>query len=1194
MNTKKLFKLISSFFIIVSIISCGKPNQEKSSASGYIDITEVPEVSGPVFLIITRTDDFNLIEKNPAANIVTLIHVDTNGNFNVDFSEFGIFPDDKIFLIGFVDNDYDGNIPMPTFGDYIGFYIDMKTMNTAYKVNPGNNIINMRINRRVYDFESEIRGNLLTDDPGEWKLIAYSGELELSSSSLDIDHIIGFSKLNKTNSPVDYSLRIMPYIKHVPILHVYVLAFLDKNKNGIADSGDIIGYHKDKNNMPEPIKINEGVFKGIDINFYRTINNPSEYNIKVKGNFTPPYGYSSYSAPIFIMIARAEKIEDIMSNPSESIKTFKKITPGETSFDLDLSQTDLKPGDQVIVIGLWDKDYDGSFPDATPGDYIGSYMNTATLDYNITLVEGANMVVPGGDWTFDIDKEISDYKSTVEGIITDDEAGEFIVIAYTGGLNSLTMSDIDPNDIIAYKNFTKAEGHQLYSLDIMPYGKTLPIEDVYIIGLLDRNKNGIPDNGDKLGYHKQTDGMPAKITIYNGTLSGIDIDLVKEITDNEYNINITGSFNRPDEYNSTSPPIFIVVAETNNPQDIINNPTGVIKDYKKVNPGEVDFNIDLSQTDLEPGDEVMIIALWDKDYAGGIPTVTTSDMVGYYVNTSNFDYTINLVDGENVVIPSGDWIFNVDKEIYDFTASVEGTINGTDSGDIVLIAYAGEITSMDFSSIDINDIIGYKKIIKSESPYEYSLPIMPYGRNVPIEDVFIIAFLDLNANGIPDSGDKLGFYKNTADYPKAITIYDEVQTGIDIDFTMTIDDPSENSISISGHFNKPDGYDASSPPIFVLVAVTNNMQDLVDRPLEVIKNYQMVKPGDNTFNIGFSENDLSPGDKVMVIGLWDKDFNSGFPNITVGDEIGFYFNSATFQFSVPVVDGTNIIIPDGDWNFDINKTYHGISASVQGTIKDYQSGDLIIIGLAGDLTTLNMSSININNIVGYQKVSKSSDFYDYKLNIFPFGPNIPIENVQMIAFSDQNNNGKPDDGDRIGFYRSSTDHMPLTITIEEEKDIIGIDIFLTKKIYNFNTSIQYKLNPGNHPVDLEPGDNLLNFIVHTNGVDGTNIDADYILGMKILPYIADPDHIYSYNLFNFIDERLKNLKSLSSLSTYVVTIFDRNGDGKPGPGEDIAVYWDGIIWGNEAKYYPKKYYLKLDRANELLSPDNVGFIGQQL
>ena len=421
-----------------------------------------------------------------------------------------------------------------------------------------------------------------------------------------------------------------------------------------------------------------------------------------------------------------------------------------------------------------------------------------------------------------------------------------------------------------------------------------------------------------------------------------------------------------------------------------------------------------------------------------------------------------------------------------------------------------------------------------------------------------------------------------------MTINSGVLGGIDIDMAMDIGTPSGYSMSIQGEFTPPEGYEPLAPPIFIIVADAKNPDEIFNNPVNAIKEFQKVAPGQSNFNIDLSNTDLVPGDEVMVLALWDIDYKGGFPGPTPGDFVGFYFNTAEFKFNLVLANGINPVYPSGDVLFNVDREIFDFNSSVNGTIQDNESGDLFLIAYTGDMGSLDISSIDINNIVGYKKIDKPYGHYNYTLNIMPYGRDVPINDVMIIAYLDRNGNGIPDAGDRLGFYRNSADHMPETIDIYNGA-IDNINIEITKRVYAFDTSISFKLNPDGRPSDMVPGDNLIAVAVHKDGVSGTSIDADYVIGMKNLTYISSSSYVYNFEMYNFIDESLGILYSGDEIDINVIVVFDRNGNGLPSTDEDIAAYWRQIFI-----YLPKIWKLEIDSLNVLSDPDNVRFINQRI
>ena len=216
------------------------------------------------------------------------------------------------------------------------------------------------------------------------------------------------------------------------------------------------------------------------------------------------------------------------------------------------------------------------------------------------------------------------------------------------------------------------------------------------------------------------------------------------------------------------------------------------------------FDIDLSGTDLVPGDSVIIAALWDRDYDGGFPNPTKGDKLGLVINKQTYQFTTRLNYGKNIIPPTG-YEFSINKNIYDFKASIDYAIDLSDAGSfnsqkaqlMVLAIHVDGIT-VDISlagnirlDIDVDYLLGIDMI----SPVEYDyigiggrtdprcprkLPILTaiydqvvvWENNQPPEPLikgvdhdkdiertaYLVAVLDKNGNGELDGDDEIGYY----------------------------------------------------------------------------------------------------------------------------------------------------------------------------------------------------------------------------------------------------------------------------------------------------------------------------------------------------------------------------------------------------------------------------------------------------
>ena len=222
---------------------------------------------------------------------------------------------------------------------------------------------------------------------------------------------------------------------------------------------------------------------------------------------------------------------------------------------------------------------------------------------------------------------------------------------------------------------------------------------------------------------------------------------------------ISGSISLADEYRELiKGPVFVAVSKTNDIELIEKDPAFYIAAIIEVDLEKGTFCIDLKDSGIVSGDDVLLFAFADNDYRGGIPNPTKGDIVGIYIDNENLStkYRVGSDSLPEIII---------NRYNYAHKTKVEGIIDSEEAGDVILVAYAGELdltgffdTGVSGIEIDIDSIIGYKKITKPAKPVFFSLPIMPYGFDTPINDVYIFAVLDENGNGKPDTGEKIGFY----------------------------------------------------------------------------------------------------------------------------------------------------------------------------------------------------------------------------------------------------------------------------------------------------------------------------------------------------------------------------------------------------------------------------------------------------
>ncbi|MEZ4605166.1 MAG: hypothetical protein R2861_17680, partial [Desulfobacterales bacterium] len=170
-----------------------------------------------------------------------------------------------------------------------------------------------------------------------------------------------------------------------------IFAFLDANGSEAVDAGDKIGFYSDADDFSTPLTIKADMaLENIDIDFSFDVKAPCGSEVILSGDFSLPEDYTEASPPVFIAVFDGKDAAGVLDDPFSSIVYFSKVPVGETEFSFDLSDTGLCPGDEVLIVGLWDRDFTGGLPNFTTGDFIGIYAEEGRISPSVVLGAGEN------------------------------------------------------------------------------------------------------------------------------------------------------------------------------------------------------------------------------------------------------------------------------------------------------------------------------------------------------------------------------------------------------------------------------------------------------------------------------------------------------------------------------------------------------------------------------------------------------------------------------------------------------------------------------------------------------------------------------------------------------------------------------------------------------------------------------------
>ncbi len=471
-----------------------------------------------------------------------------------------------------------------------------------------------------------------------------------------------------------------------------------------------------------------------------------------------------------------------------------------------------------------------------------------------------------------------------------------------------------------------------------------------------------------------------------------------------------------------------------------------IIEYISIDRNNLSFHIDLTDKELNAGDEIALIAFVDINNNGSFPFPNEGDFMGFYIDEEAMSPTYQLNTGGNEGVH-----IDITREIFDFQATVTGSVTGQDMGNVMIVAYAGEIDSLDLEdTFDFDGIIGFQQIEKSSSSQAFTMDILPIGMNVPIQDVFLFAFLDKNNNDKPDGGDLIGFLADEDKMPAMMTIEEGSLTDKNIELTMELPEPSGYDVPLAGTIEMPDGevFHENSPPLYVIIVTADSLTSFSDDLFGSVKYFKKLTSSSPPeqgkhfvdFTVDLSSTDLVAGNDVMVTAFWDRDYESGFLKPTEGDSFGFYNNKDNLSFSITLENQGQTNIPTlGADEFKLNKLWYEHTATIKYRFEEgalagnYEIGDQIMVvavqedGVVFDLFD---PSLDMDYVVGMQTIEVDNTTFDknpnqyFEMELLPFqldglvsGSGFNIDNVGIFAIHGMDEGELPGNGDYLlGYY----------------------------------------------------------------------------------------------------------------------------------------------------------------------------------
>jgi hypothetical protein len=779
MKSFDLLKILSLFWLCALMPSC---HSEREARPVYISgkVTFDPAIKkegppqGTLFLVVTHGDTIEIPAPDRLADeVVDIVVLDKTAEyFRVKLREEKVAAGDKVAIYAFMDRDFSPQgLPKLDAGDYVGVYFDRQSFATAITLREGENEgINLNVNREYYSFDKQVAGEIRSDYKGPVLLVAYvddASSLPLTQT-IDPDKIVAFQRLQKEQASQKFSLNILPFGYPLPIHNVYLFALFDANGNGRPDAGERLAYHADgEKKTPAPLTLDVNFAESVDLDREFAVTGPAGSAITLSGKVTLPAG-ESLNQPLFVIVTRTMDLTAMMQDPVASVKTYQRLAPGEREFKIALSGTDLAVGERVMISALYDHDYAGGYPSATVGDRVGIHVKPGSPAITHQLAAGNNSHL---DIT--VDRTVRDYESSVSGLVKGAYTGPVLVTLYAGAIDNMNFSKIEVDKVIGMQRVLKTAPEQPYQLKVLPTSFDLPVDNVYVIALFDRNDNGEPDPGEAVGFFSnRADELPTLIKIGRSEQwRGLNVS--PQITVPEASATplfLTGRVAVPPEYANSRAPLFVIAAKTTDIGQVMAQPMAVIKGFVRVPTGQTGFTLDLAASGLVPGDRIMIMALWDLDYKAGMPAPSPGDRVGIYLNNKLQQTTWPLRAGTNRIESGGDFRFNLSRTLLTpnitlpLTLAVAPRAGVTlKTGDrlMLLAIQKGGISGMSIGDLDY--VVASETVVYQGEPFKHELKVLAALKpeiiatspSFSIKEVLLAAFIDRNGNQIPDADEPL-------------------------------------------------------------------------------------------------------------------------------------------------------------------------------------------------------------------------------------------------------------------------------------------------------------------------------------------------------------------------------------------------------------------------------------------------------
>ena len=999
------------------------PSNQSITVSGKFLFTS-PVSSRYVHIMVAQGENLDEIIADPLKHVRASQKVPSVANrYQIPLVNTSLKSGERVFVFG-VTSDGSGDFPSLSAESLIG--VQSSGSGLGYVLKAGDNRgLDLIIDRSQYKDKVSVLGTLVSPYRGPVLGTLYTGSpLDLINQTFAPDAFVAASQSEKNTDRFSLSFKTLVTSQRLPLRAIPFLVE-DANGNSQPDPGERVWYSVDPvSHIPLSLNIDLGSVFSFEYNQSRVIPSANNDLLSVSGNVRVS-GAGDHGR-VYILVLDGNITSFTPDQLARHTQAVGEVKATGGSFTIDLSHSELRVGDDVLVVGLYDRSSSTTgFPELSANDLIGIHAGKTALTHK--LVAGVNT---GLDLL--IDRQIFEGQTQVSGRILGNSPDHLLLAAYAGDLESVTSFDLDYSKILG---FTQVVGgaNARYELPISPIGQPFPIK-AYVVAIADVNGNQKLDPGERFYFYSgRSDRVPEKITLAQGQGATLDLNLSFTTQMPSGNLMpLAGEVTWPDAEKGGTDAAYIFVARGDSLDEITQNPLGSLKYFKRLEGRPETYSLTLEETDLKPGDPVLVGILVDKDKSF---SMTPGDRVGIGgISLAGFTQKLRQVGDANLAINVNLTIFNTQKSL---DVAIAAGAQANYSGRMLAILYAGALTELGLDTVDMSQVVAFKDFVKSSNRASFDIPLLPTTK-LPVSGATLITVFDANGNGAPDPGELIGFNSPKAGgMPVSFNITADSAATLVINSFYRLPVPSGIAMSAKAKIDSVFSLNTAQTPVNIALLAESGLSGLAKDPLSYVKAFKTIGSGSTDFYADLSKTDLKPGDRITAFAFNQPAGSSAPANqLTEGAQVGILFNNNNQDTAITLVAGENAL-GASPYSMQINRIFYEHEGSVVVKIDGGSAlsvGDPLLIAAYHIDTSSNnllaianqLASIDFSQVIGFSRMT----FKGNATITIPILPAITpglvdpstrkIRDVIIAAFRDSNNNGKLDSGEASAIYTENS------------------------------------------------------------------------------------------------------------------------------------------------------------------------------